>query len=159
MGPRPPAESLGYDKAASLAGSQSASSCPVTGSVKPLADPPPATAAVAGLPVIFPLKLLLFDVTPIPLSDAALKFIPLEEGAVFPPPRALPLGIGGLTTGLTVALPPLPVILPPFVLDPDPESAPGWHDAGATGLVKLLLHKGLPPTLGEIEDWWPLNCK
>lgn len=124
IGPRPPAESLGYDKAASLAGSQSASSCPVTGSVKPLADPTPATA-VAGLPVIFPLKLLLFDDT-IPLSDAALKFIPLEVVAAFPPPpRALPLGIGGLTTGLTVALPPLPVILPPFVLDPEPESAPG----------------------------------
>ena len=67
--------------------------------------------------------------------------------------------MGGLTTGLTVALPPLPVILPPFVLDPDPESAPGWHDADATGLVKLLLHNGLPPTLGEIEDWCPLNWK
>jgi hypothetical protein len=98
--------------------------------------------------VILPLKVLLFD----DIKDAALKFIPLDVGAKFPPPRALPLGIGGLTTGLTVALPPLPVILPPFVLEPDPESAPGWHDADATGLVKLLLHKGLPPTLGEIED-------
>ena len=75
IGPRPPAESLGYDKAASLAGSQSASNCPVTGSVRPLADPLPEIA-VAGLPVIFPLKLLLFDA-----KEAALKLIPLDEGA------------------------------------------------------------------------------
>ena len=123
IGPRPPAESLGYDKAANLAGSQSARSCPVTGSVNPAADPPPEID-VAGLPVIFPLRLLLFDDT-IPLREAALKFIPLEVGAKLLLPRALPLGIGGLTTGLTVALPPLPVILPPFVLEPEPESAPG----------------------------------
>lgn len=72
-----------------------------------------------------------------------------------------PPEIRGLTTGLIVALPtPLPVILP-FVLDPDPESAPGKHDVEpATGLVKLLLPAGLaPPTLGETEDWWALSCK
>ena len=106
---------------------------------------------VAGLPVRFPLKLLLFEDI-IPLNDAALKFIPLEVVFEAPCRALLPLGIGGLTTGLTVALPPLPVILPPFVLEPEPESAPGWHDAEATGLVRLLLHRGLPPTLGEIDD-------
>ena len=109
---------------------------------------------VAGLPVRFPLKLLLFEDI-IPLNDAALKFIPLEVVFEAPCRALLPLGIGGLTTGLTVALPPLPVILPPLVLEPEPESAPGWHDADATGLVRLLLHNGLPPTLGEIDDWCP----
>ena len=151
IGPRPPADSLGYDKAANLVGSQSANNCPVTGSVNPLADPPAAAGFPA--PLAFPLRLLLFAET-IPLNDAALKFIPLLLDVVTalpPPPKALPLGMGGLTTGLTVALPPLPVILPPFVLDPDPESAPGRHDVEATGLVKLL-HKGLSPTLGEIDD-------
>lgn len=153
MGANPPAPNRGYERAARRAGSQSARSWPVTGSVIPPIPPP-----------IGPL--VLHGVTEEPIRLLALKLRPEEVGVI--PPMAGECEPGPDRIGLTAAelepvpLPAMPWVgVPPFVIRsiaPGVLAPPVLPDERQTpaGVTFPPAVEGAP--LGLVRPLWVCNC-